>query len=263
MIPGMAHTTHILLSTGSVFHLSFDEIFQAACESGFDGLELILDAAVADTPTARLMELSERRGLPIACVHAPFFPLPFLGGSHVRGIELAITLARAVGSAMVNAHPFSLVSDAAESQRLLSLAGELILGIENMPRGIEIYDEGEAQIINDHDALNHFARDNGLKVTYDVSHFATWDQSILKGYRLFRADLINIHLSDYAVGRQHLLPGEGQLPLARLLESASADGRARFITLETTPGAFGDGGLPEIVAALTKARDFIEASMSN
>ena len=222
----MAKTTTILLSTGSIFHLPLADQFRAARESGFDGIELLLGPELADVAYGRFSSLAERHGVPIRCVHAPFFAQSGLEEDYFREIEQTIELAQAVNAAMVNAHPFGLVSQPEQARRLVELAGDITLSTENMPQGIDISNAAEAPLIHDHEALNEFARANGLKMTYDVTHFATWNTNILSGYRLFESNLINIHVSDYIAGYQHMLPGRGELPLQELLRMAGAGGAA-------------------------------------
>ncbi|MEW6354775.1 MAG: sugar phosphate isomerase/epimerase [Planctomycetota bacterium] len=258
---GMSGKITILLSTGSIFHLPLADQFRAAKESGFDGVELMLGPELEHVPDAQFASLSETHNVSIRCVHAPFFAASGLTDDYVREIDRAIETARRVNAVLVNLHPFGLIRRPEEVRHLAERAGDIILSTENMPRGIDIFDPDEAPVIHDHEALNDFAGANGLKMTYDVSHFATWGRDIFSGYRLFQANVANIHVSDYIAGYQHLLPGRGELPLRGLLRLVGAEGVAAFVTLEASPDSFGRKGYEFVVEALTTAREFIEKEL--
>jgi len=262
MIGAMIETTTILLSTGSIFHLPLADVFRATRESGFNGVELLLGPELAHVSDDQISRSAEQHGVPIRCVHAPFFAQSGLDEDYFCEIERTIELARAVHAAMVNAHPFGLISHPEQARRLVELASDIALATENMPQGIDISNADEAAVVRDHEALNDFARANGLKMTYDVTHFATWGKNILAGHRIFEPTMINIHVSDYIAGYQHLLPGRGELPLRELLHTARADGAAEFVTLEVAPDSFSRRDYAHVVEALTAAREFVQRGLA-
>jgi len=127
--------------------------------------------------------------------------------------------------------------------------------IENMPLPTDpwkrMYD-----CITGMDELAQLAQQLGLGLTFDVAHLATRGNSLIPTHREYRDLISNIHLSDYASGKQHLAPGEGELPLADYLNFVGSLDPAPCITLELSPRHFNKPPAAPLTETLRRALDF-------
>ncbi len=64
----------IILSTGSLYNYGIVRVFALAAETGFDGVEVLVDGRWDSRDPAYLRRLSSDCGLPIAALHSPFVP---------------------------------------------------------------------------------------------------------------------------------------------------------------------------------------------
>lgn len=65
--------TRVVFSTGSLYPFGLDRIFGWVAETGFDGIEVMMDDRW-DTHEAQYMNaLSERHDLPILALHPPIY----------------------------------------------------------------------------------------------------------------------------------------------------------------------------------------------
>ncbi len=269
----------ITLSTGSLYNYRLERVFALAREVGFDGIEVLVDQRWETRQADYLLSLSEAHGLPVLSLHTPFVPIVESWESdRVLRVQRTVSLARALGARVVVAHlpfrwhwltvasslfgwqrlrlPVFWPQGAAYSQWLLqgpnALRGsdEVQLVVENMPAlrwlGLRL----NAYRFNRPKDLMRFSA-----LVLDTTHFGTWGTDILAVYELLKARIIHLHLSDYD-GREHRLPGQGHLPLARLLQRMSADGYRGLIVVETCPQALGAGDDGKVRKKLSEALRF-------
>ena len=77
---------------------------------------------------------------------------------------------------------------------------------------------------------------HGPHLTLDTTHLGTWGLDLLAFYEQIKKRVVHVHLSDFD-GREHRLPGSGQLPLAALLQRLVRDGYGGAISVELHPDA--------------------------
>jgi len=84
---------------------------------------------------------------------------------------------------------------------------------------------------------------HNLNLTFDTAHMGSTRADFLRDFHQLydTGRMRNIHFSDYANGREHLLPGHGMLPLTRFLNHLRETGYDRALVLELAPGEFPDG----------------------
>lgn len=70
----MSQSPPVLLSTGTVHVVDVSVIFELAAESGYDGMEVLCDQRWSTRDPAYLATLTQRTGMPVLAVHAPFTP---------------------------------------------------------------------------------------------------------------------------------------------------------------------------------------------
>ena len=91
-------------------------------------------------------------------------------------------------------------------------------------------------------------------------HELTWmDQDALN--MALRGEVRHIHLSDFAEGKEHRLPGRGVLPLDLFLLALAEAGYDRVITIELTPDALEAGDDDEVRDRLHEAVAFCREAL--
>lgn len=236
------------LSTGSLYTYGFNRIFALAQESGFDGIEVLVDVDFDTRQPAYLLQLAERYAMPILSVHASFWPrrLPAWPAKHPESIARTAELATAVGAEIVVVH-LPLRYDRAYGRWLRAQLPDLqtkypnlIFAVENMPlTWVRRWPFGP---------LN-FWRMNTLKawskfphLTLDTTHVATRGWDLLEVYASLRGQIAHVHLSNARrLGRrrvqEHRRLEDGFLPLGDFLARLAADGYAGVVAVEQGPEA--------------------------
>lgn len=248
----------IALSTGSLYTYGLARVFDLAAEAGFEAIEVLVDHRWDSRQPAYLRRLSQEFGLSIAVVHSPFKPfVPGWPRDSLGRLRASVVLAREVGAEVVVAHlPLRIRGAQVEffgfsrNKLLLPIpfGGErgycefllnglarfeadegVRIGVENMPvrhflgRVVNIY------WLNDVATLAQMPH-----LTLDTTHVGTWGSDLLAVYEQVKARVVHVHLSNFD-GREHRLPEEGRLPLAKLLARLARDGYAGAVSLEVGP----------------------------
>ncbi len=232
-----------------------------AAETGFDGLELMVDYRRETHHIPHLQQLITNHQLPILAVHSPFAGLPF-GWPHdpVGVIKKSVELAEAVGAQTVVVHPpprwVRLQGWVIAPQKNwkvsapMPVAGPGRLGrwlqqelptfqaqtgvkiaVENMPRRWLGPFCLEPHHFNTPAQLRQFPY-----LTLDTTHVGTWREDLLEVYAQIKPQVAHIHLSNYN-GREHQLLDNGSLPLAAFLAQLAQDSFAGLVSLELGPAS--------------------------
>ncbi len=91
------------ISTGTLFTFPLEKVFTIAMETGFDGVELIINHEFQKVNSRRLIkDLSEI--LPVFSMHAPFMPLDGWG-TPMDSLKRSVEIAADCGIKLVNFHP--------------------------------------------------------------------------------------------------------------------------------------------------------------
>jgi sugar phosphate isomerase/epimerase len=247
----------ILLSTGSLHTYGLCRAVELAAQTGFDGVEIIIDHRADTWQVDYLRRLSEENGIPISCLHSPFL-LNVPGWSHKDGerIERTVKLAETLGASTVVAHlptrwrygilltakrriliPNLLRRNKAPvawfEQTLPFVQAEtpVSIAIEIMPMF-----RGMGWPVNAHywNTLDEWVRFDHL--TLDTTHCGTWKVDPRKAYDRADGRVSHVHLSNYD-GREHRLPHQGKLKLDKFLRHLAADNFQGQISVETAPEA--------------------------
>lgn len=254
----------LLLSSGSVFHLALPDIAEIAALSGFQGLELIVnDPIMAPGPGMAAVDAI----CPIMSLHAPFRHLNRWGGlpdSWQATVNLANSLPQARN---VTLHPPEGGGGFAPAARwfaratdlplLLNALGRVKLSLENLP-----WPPSQPFGREPLTALLDLCRTKSLGLTLDVCHLGVSGRDPLAVLdRVPEALLRNVHFSDARGFQEHLLPGQGALPLDRVLERLAERSYSGYITLEVQPGAL-PSAQSEIVVRLSELREWMEQCLA-
>ena len=268
-----------ILSTGSLYNYGIDRVFALAAESGFDGIELLIDHRWDARQADYLQELMSRHALPVPAIHSPFSRY-CLGwgetelGAVVRSTELAAELGAQVvvhhlptrfgysflqtGSRnMLLPNPFDrshrrYAAWLLESYQALQASTDLLLCIENLPAqrffGLRVNPaHWNAYSLATLDGITRFPN-----ITMDTTHLGTWGLDPIDAYARWGERVKHVHLSNFD-GREHRRPEDGTLPLDALLARMAADGYDYSISLEMQPDALDAGAPDERIVALLRA----------
>ncbi len=252
------------LSTGCLFRLPFQRICELAVESGFDGIELIINQKFQNTNAVELTR-SMQKITTIHSIHSPFMPLDGWG-SPMQALKLSIELAAACDIPLVNFHPPSWMGfeigfwrwlySIRDFQKELGIDGQVIVTLENMPCVGKF--KINPNILSNTQQMIDFIREHNLYMTFDCTHMGSGKANFINDFFMFydSGRIRNIHFSDYGHGREHLLPGHGILPLTRFLNHLRNTDYQSTVTLELDPSEFPKGehiileSLKEILAFL-------------
>ncbi len=257
----------LALSTGTLYNLGLERVFELAAGTGYDGVELLVDARRDTYDVPYLERLSKRTGMPILSVHVPFMASVdgWPDGSQGR-VEQTARLAQALGARTVVAHaplrwhvlrlhlqgtlglrwlqwvlPWR---NRAEARFALWLEKELPLveaqcgvqvAVENMP-AVHCY----GRRIAAHGTSTPAAMVHWPRIVLDTTHWGTWGVDPLAAYRTLSGRVVHVHLSDYD-GREHRVPYKGRLGLERLLGALGEDGFGGIVAVELDPWAVAEG----------------------
>jgi sugar phosphate isomerase/epimerase len=237
------------LSTGSLFTLPLPRIFELSAESGFDGLELIINQDFQRVNTVKLVR-SLQEIATIHSIHAPFMELDGWGGA-IDSLKHSIALAAECNIPLVNFHPPSWMGfeigfwrwlySVNDYQEELGMGGKVTVTLENMPWVGKW--KINPHILSNMQQMIDFIRDRNLYMTFDCTHIGSGKTNFINEFFLcYESGRIrNIHFSDYGHDREHLLPGRGILPLTRFLNHLRNTKYQSTVTLELDPKEFPRG----------------------
>jgi sugar phosphate isomerase/epimerase len=229
----------VLLSTSSVFPEPTAAAFEVAATLGYDGLEVMVWNDAVSQDVGALRGLTDHYGVRVMSVHAPcllvtqrvWSPDPW------ERLRRAAQLAETLGAPTVVVHPpFTWQRDYARTftSGVHELAGKhptVSFAIENMypvrmaGREFVPYSPGWDPTAAGFDAY-----------TLDLSHCAASRSDAMAMAETMGGRLTHVHLGDgTGEGRdEHLVPGRGTQPCAKLLESLVRRGYRGSVAVEVS-----------------------------
>ena len=275
----------IALSTGSLYSYGVSRVFRMAAETGYDGVELLVDGRWDSRHVGYLLDLRQQYGLPIVSVHSPFAArVEGWETEEWRRIERSVSLAEQVGARVVVTHlprrwgsiwvrgilgslrlslPFWPRMRAYERWLRESLQEaqsrtEVTIAVENMPAwqvGPWRLDRYSMNTLDQWGQLDH--------LTLDTTHLGTWGLDPVTVYERFKDKIAHIHLSNHQPGAtfpEHHLPQEGQLDLGELVGRLATDGYPGAVVVELHPANLGASDEDEAIAKLRAAKAFCDSA---
>ena len=249
-------STPVIFSTGSLHPFGLERIFDWASETGYDGMEVMMDDRWDTHQEAYLTSLAGRCGIPVHTLHPPIkrgaWGLP-AGETLVRAARLAAK----VGAEVVVAHPPPAGRPLSEWKKgPLSRAREegVAVAVENMP-------SGQAKRFSVRRSRSCYKPEHlsGLgDVTLDTSHVGASDLDLLKTLSALEGQLRHVHLSDSRLQGtdDHRLPGKGKLPLKPFLKRVGELDYPGVVSLELKPWPLGTPNPEVILKRMQEALDF-------
>ncbi len=259
-----------ILSTGSLYNYSLDRVFALAAESGFDGIEVLIDHRWDSRQSDHLRQLMESHQLLVPALHSPFSRNCSGWGETEHGaITRTAQLAAELGSQAVVHHlptrfVFAYVQTVRGSYLIpnpldsshrkytewlkrdyaaLQDETQVLLCIENMPALKILGRRVNPAHWNAHSRATFDDITRFPNITLDTTHLGTWGLDPLEAYERWGQRVKHVHLSNYD-GSEHRRPEDGILRLDALLARMAADGYAHSISLELHPDAL-EAGAPD------------------
>jgi len=270
----------IALSTGTLHSWGLERVFRLAADVGYDGIEVIVDHRLDTRDVDYLRRLSERYGLPILALHAPFAAsVPGWPDDQLGRLERTVSLAQELSVPVVVTHlPFRVYGvrvawfgPRARSAflpvfwprrgpyydllregglaRMEETSGVAIC-VENMPSRRMLGVSLPLYWFNCAEELIAFPH-----LTLDTTHVGTWGDDLLAFYGQIAPRVAHVHLSNYD-GREHRAPPDGRLPLDALLHRLAGNGYAGVVSVEGGPDAFDAHDEARCRAALARTLAF-------
>ncbi|MBA2714588.1 MAG: sugar phosphate isomerase/epimerase [Rubrobacteraceae bacterium] len=247
----------VIFSTGSLYTFGLERVYAWISETGFDGVEVMMDERWDTHQEHYLRGLAERHDVPILALHAPLYRGAWGLGREETLVRVA-RLASRMEVPVVVAHP------PPPGRRLerwkagpLREAREygVVVAVENMPRSGPggVFSVGRKSCY-----LPEHLADAG-EVTFDTSHAGASKVDLLRAHSVLVTQLRHVHLSDSNLQRgrdEHRLPGKGRLPLKPFLAALAASGYSGAVSLELKPWPLGTPDPETILARMRAALRF-------
>ena len=239
----------LALSTGSLHNYGLNRVWGFAAEAGFDAIEVMIDAKWDTRQGPYLRSLVADFGLPIAALHTPFRPIPGFGEDYPACVRQALVLAEELGARAVVAHP-ELANGTDYGHWLIKHHEELsaagpTLAVENLP--LVLVNQKPKYATHTVERIARFPA-----ITLDTTHLATARIDILAAFDTLRKRVRHVHLSDFVGGKEHRVPGRGELPLDLFLLALAEAGYDGVVTVELAPDAL-DAGDDEAIRSHLRA----------
>jgi sugar phosphate isomerase/epimerase len=255
-------TIPVIFSTGSLYPFGLERVYSWAAETGFDGVEIMMDERWDTHQRAYLDHLAQKYDLPILALHPPLRRGAWNLSSEETLVRSA-RLARSAGIPVVVAHPpppgrplerWSAGPLREARERGVSVA------VENMPRGEprRVFSIGRYRSCYLPEHLLGLG-----DVTLDTSHVGASKVDLMRAYFALASQLRHVHLSDSDLtgGDQHRLPGKGRLPLRPFLSALANSDYPGAVTLELKPWPLGAPEPETIMERMRGALEFARAAL--
>ena len=227
----------IALSTASVIPDRTPDAFEIAARLGYDGVEVLVSADAVSQDVEVLRRLADYHGVPVLAVHAPVLLIT----QRVWGLEpwgklvRAKEMAEKLGARVVVVHPpfrwqREYARDFGPGLERMREETDVVFAVENMYP----LRAGGAEVAAYAPSWNPVLMD-APHVTLDLSHTAASGSDALAMASDLGDRLVHVHMADgtgVTNRDEHLVPGRGAQPCARLLEGLAADGYPGTVVLE-------------------------------
>jgi sugar phosphate isomerase/epimerase len=227
----------IALSTASVIPDRTPDAFEIAARLGYDGVEVLVSADAVSQDVEVLRRLADYHGVPVLAVHAPCLLIT----QRVWGLEpwgklvRAKEMAEKLGARVVVVHPpfrwqREYARDFGPGLERMREETDVVFAVENMYP----LRAGGAEVAAYAPSWNPVLID-APHVTLDLSHTAASGSDALAMASDLGDRLVHVHMADgtgVTNRDEHLVPGRGAQPCARLLEGLAADGYPGTVVLE-------------------------------
>ena len=227
----------ISVSTGLYYTKDYREILDIIASTSCNNIELFLNQAFIDIDTNELKKEVSKRNLNILSIHTPLEFIAFpRKESENYWINKSIEIAKVFGSKVIVSHMVigeyfdNIISDLEELHRQnmidFSEVNDTYITSENLP----YFKNGS--FLGRFEELYEFVSDNNINLTFDTTHCAFSNASIVETFKKLKNFVKNIHLSDFDNGVEHKILGEGTLPLKDFIFQLKKEDYDGIVTIE-------------------------------
>lgn len=266
----MNNNIKIGLSTTAVYPSPVSKAFEVASRLGYDGVEIMVTQSQNSRTVQHLQNLEKQYNTKILSIHAPNLLLTHFvwGRSHHNKMFKTIELAQQLNVDTIVVHPpmrtqYRHVKSFIENVAELEENSGLKVAVENMfpwrvkNKTLDIYAPNWDVI-----------KENTSNMTLDFSHAALSGLNSLDEVKQMGSKLAHVHLCDGRTANgtsdkvmdEHALPGEGDQPVAEVLQHLKHIGWTGSIVAEVNTRKFktANGKLK----ALKQTLDFAKTHLS-
>lgn len=240
----------LAITTDSLAGYGLDRAFAIAAEAGLDGIEVSITHDDYDTQDADyLKSLSTRYKVPIVAVSAPEDASP-------SKAENTVDLALAVGASIITVTPPSLFDFhykkwVEDDMRIVRKKKNVRIALTNPPTQTIL------GILPKYSVSSTTELKSFPDVALDTSNAGSRHEPLIDVYSALKPSIVHIYLANARLGREHLLPDDGNVPLESLLTRLARDGYKGVFSLKINPKALGVGRLDRVFESIKKAQDFV------
>lgn len=230
------------LSTSSVDVFNPEETFIFADRLGYDGVEVMVSPGSKTQSSYALNSYIDRYQVPVTSIHAPTLLLcKFVWGTSPAGkLERSVKFAQEVGASKVVVHPpvkwnsyaekFIEFSNSLEEEHGIKVCVENMFPWKFRGKEKQIYGPSWGE-----------ATEKASSLTFDFSHAAASSIDVLDEVKRNYKKMQIIHLCDGsnreyqkgdAILDEHLIPGQGDMPIREVYEFLNSVGWDNDTTLE-------------------------------
>ena len=255
-------TAPVIFSTGSLHPFGLARIYGWAAETGYDGVEIMMDGRWDTHQHIYLNYLAEEHGIPILALHTPLRQGVWKLDAETTLVRSA-RLADRIGAPLVVAHPpppGRPLQRWSKGPLAEAREGSALVAVENMPKN------GAERIFSIRRNQSCHLPEHLLgigDVTLDTSHVGASDVDLIQAHEKLADQLRHVHLSDSDLsgGAQHRLPGKGRLPLKEFLGALGGSGYSGAVSLELKPWPLGTPDPEKILERMRDALQFVREGL--
>ena len=226
---------NISVSTGAFYKYNYKEILDIISQTNCGNIELCLNNTIVDVSLSEIIREIERKNLTVYSIHTPFEFLWKPGEDEKSWINKSIDLAEALDAKVITTHiTFKDTESLGEQHKknLIEFSNhDIIICTENMPAVMANSATMNSFLCHSSELLE-FLNEFNIPLTFDTTHLASYEKSIIDGYNLFKDYIRNIHLSDYLNGVEHKILGTGDLPVKEFIQALQKDNYKYLLTIE-------------------------------
>jgi sugar phosphate isomerase/epimerase len=229
---------NISLSTAFSYKHDFIEIIDIISQSNCSFIELFINNMIRDIPTSSLIKEIEKMNLTVRSIHTPLDFLLKSDEDENYWIYKCIELANALDAKTITTHIIKKENDGIninledqhKNNLIMFANNDISICTENLP--LKTNEAQSDSFLRRYRDLKEFITEYGLFLTYDVTHWASTNTSIIDGYEYFKDYIRNIHLSDYKSGIEHMVLGTGDLEVKELIHKLQTENYQYPLTIE-------------------------------
>lgn len=264
---GYAMRMRISFSTGTYYHLPLGYSLQLARDLGYDGVEWVVSPAYLMSGLEPVQAAFRAAGVRALSVHPPFYPFPGWPRHPSRRAARLGALARHLRAELcvIHAALFDSFHSTRAQQFVEAIERGQLAGGPHVAVAVETgqHNRRQSYLLDDLPTLVAYCQEHGCGITFDTCHAGANGEDLLATYTLLKPLLRNIHLSDVIWRRgqphTHVLPGEGDLPLAEFLATLARDGYDGLVTLEVHPWLAGLFSKAQAERRMGQALEFVRS----